>query len=305
MVRHYDLIIIGGGPAGVSAAIYASRAGYHVAIIEAGAVGGKMLKSDRIENWPGDVSVSGVDLAIRFLNQVQSLQCDIISDEVKGITIQDDEKIIQGTSEVYQAKAIIIATGTKERLLGIKQEQALVGKGISYCAVCDGAFYKEKCVAVIGSGNSAVEEALYLTKFAKKVYIFTRHEGFKAEAFLVKELKENSKIIHHANVEVEDLQEKDGKVSGIFLKDTIDGSPYTYAVDGVFPAIGVEPNTQAFQRLPICEPYGYIVVNEKMETAIPGIYAAGDCIVKNLRQIVTATADGAIAAQSVIGYLKG
>lgn len=304
MGGYYDLIIIGGGPAGLSAGVYASRAGFKVGIIEATSPGGKLLKTDVVENWPGELSISGVDLAIKFYQHALQFNCTMISDAVSSIEEEDGLKKIIGYSDTYTCKAVIIATGTKEKLMGIADEEKFVGRGISYCAVCDGAFYKDKTVAVIGGGNSAVEEALYLSKFAKKIYLFTRREQFRAEQILVDELKENNKIIHHPNVVVEGIQGQQGKVSAIFLKNVKDDTPCSYMVDGIFPAIGAIPNTDFVKELGILNEYGYVVANETMNTSVEGIFAAGDCIDKTLRQIVTATSDGAIAAQAVIAYLQ-
>lgn len=304
MGGYYDLIIIGGGPAGLSAGVYASRAGFKVGIIEATSPGGKLLKTDTVENWPGELSISGVDLAIKFYQHALQFDCTIISDAVSLIEEENGMKKVIGYSDIYTCKAIIIATGTKEKLMGIANEEKFVGRGISYCAVCDGAFYRDKTVAVIGGGNTAVEEALYLSKFAKKIYLFTRREQFRAEQILVDEMKENNKIIHHPNVIVEGIQGQQGKVSAIYLKNVKDDTPCSYMVDGIFPAIGSIPNTDFIKDLGILNEFGYIVTTANMSTSVEGIFAAGDCIDKSLRQIVTATSDGAIAAQAVIAYLQ-
>ncbi len=304
MDQHFELVIIGAGPAGMTAAIYGKRAGLKCAIIEGEAPGGKLLKTAEIANYPGVANVNGADLAISMFEQVSSFDCDmffsrvkkVINGAVKTIVLEDDTSIT--------ADAVIVATGTRERLLNIPNEKELTGKGVSYCAVCDAAFYRNKKVAVIGAGNSALEESIYLTELVEKVYIIMRRDVFRADAVVVEKVKNNPKIEIISRYIPYQIIEKDGKVGGIEIEQTESKEHRILEVEGIFPYIGADPCTEFLEGLNILNPYGYMEVNSDMSTNIEGIYGAGDVCDKILRQVVTATNDGAIAAQSALKYIR-
>ena len=305
MTKDYDFIIIGAGPAGMAAAVYASRAGMRTALLEAGAPGGKLLKTHKISNWPGTKEEPGSQLAMDMFEHSTSFGAVYEYGNVTEILDGDRKQVICEDGTIFTAPAVLVATGTKERLLNIPGEQEHIGKGISYCAVCDGAFFRDKETAVIGGGNSALEEAVYLTQFASKVTVVIRRDVFRAEPVIQKAIEDNPKIeVIRSHVPVE-IVEKDGKVGGIVLKNVNDGTLTTLTTSAVFPYIGADPCTEFARALPILDERGYVIVNDKMETACRGIYGAGDVTVKNLRQVVTAANDGAIAAQQAFHQLKG
>lgn len=305
MERIYDLIIIGAGPAGMSAAIYASRAGLDVGMIEEGAPGGKLTKTHKIENYPGIIEAKGFELASTMFKHSTKFGAQYIYGSVKNVSIKDDLKVVKCQDDKeYFAKTVLVATGTRERLLNIDGEQENVGKGVSYCAVCDGAFFKEKDVVVIGGGNSALEEASYLTQFARKVYIVIRRDVFRAEAAIIKSVEENEKIeVIKKHIPIK-ISAKDDKVNSITLKNVDTNEEKVLEIEGVFPYIGSDPITEFVDELNICDEHGYIPTDDNMESKIEGIYAAGDVREKKLRQVVTATNDGAIAAQAIVHKIK-
>ena len=297
MDQKYDVIIIGAGPAGMTAAVYASRAGLKTAMLEKEAPGGKLIKTFEIQNWPGITGIGGADLAYQMFEHSTFFGAEYLYGDVEKITDGDVKQIYCADGTVYEAKAVIIATGTRERLLNIPNEKELTGRGVSYCAVCDGSFFRDQTVTVIGGGNSALEEALYLTQFASKVNIVIRRDVFRAEPIIQKKIEENPKIeIIRSHVPVEIIEEQ-GKVGGLLIRNVNDGTEQTLQTKAVFPYIGADPCTEFVKDLDILNDYGYIRVNANMETACKGIYGAGDVIEKGLRQVVTAANDGAIAAQ--------
>jgi thioredoxin reductase (NADPH) len=303
MDKIFDLAIIGSGPAGMTAAIYAKRAGLDVILFEGSAPGGKLVKTFEIDNWPGEPNISGVSLAMKMYEHTTQLDVhteytnvlEIVNERVKQLKTED--------GRVFKTKAVILASGTIENMMNIPGEDPMVGKGVSFCAVCDGAFYKEKDVVVIGGGNSALEEALYLTQFAKQVTIVIRRDVFRGDIQAQERALANPKInVIRNHVPVEVLHEV--KVTGLKIQSVLDKTETIIPCDGIFPYIGAKPSTQCVSTLGITDQEGYLVVNEKMETKIPGIYGAGDVVVKPLRQIVTAVNDGAIAAQVAFHYIK-
>ena len=305
MDKQYDVISLGAGPAGMTAASYGSRAGLSCAMIEMAAPGGKMVKTYEIQNWPGIKEISGADLAYQMFEHSTQWGAEYLYGDVTEIRDGEIKQVICRDGTVYQGKTVIIATGTRERLLNIPNEQKLTGRGVSYCAVCDGSFFKDQPVTVIGGGNSALEESLYLTQFASKVTVVIRRDVFRAEPVIQKAIEDNPKIeVIRSHVPVE-IVEKDGKVGGIVLRNVNDGTLTTLTTSAVFPYIGADPCTEFARALPILDERGYVIVNDKMETACRGIYGAGDVTVKNLRQVVTAANDGAIAAQQAFHQLKG
>lgn len=303
MDKIYDLAIIGAGPAGMTAAIYAKRAGLAVILFEGSAPGGKLVKTFEIDNWPGESHISGVDLAMKMYQHTSDLE---IETEFVGVKMIHDgvHKVLDlEDGRTFSAKAVILATGTVENKMGIPKEDLLTGHGVSFCAVCDGAFYKHKQVVVIGGGNSALEEAVYLTQFADKVTIVIRRDVFRADKSAQDHAVNHPKIeiIRHT-VPVAVVGES--KVTAIRLRNLETKEEYDYPTDGIFPYIGAAANTTAVAHLNVLDEGGYMIVNEKMESKVPGLYGAGDVCVKPLRQIVTAVSDGATAAQMAFHYIQ-
>ncbi len=292
----YDIAIIGGGPAGLTAAIYARRAGKKTLLLEATACGGQILNTDKITNYPALASVSGPELAQNMEKQVTDLGAEIEFDRITAIEPVDDGFEIIGEDEKYSARSIIVATGTTPRKLGIEREDELIGRGISYCATCDGAFYKDKTVAVYGGGYSAVYSALYLADIASKVYLIHHHDKLRAAGDAVDALRDNPKVQILLGEEVNKLL-GDNRLTGVEFSDgrKVD-------VDGLFVSIGREPKCDFFSGDKSED--GFIVSDESCNTSIPGVFVAGDIRTKALRQIVTATADGAAAAEAAIDFLN-
>lgn len=299
----YDVIIIGAGPAGLTAAIYAGRANLSTLIIEAEVPGGKLYKTYEINNYPGIQNIGGGDLGDKLVEHAKSLGAVLESGVVNKLEkVNDDFKVSLDNGNTYESRTVIVATGTKERQLDLPHADEFVGRGISYCAVCDGFFYKKKIVTIIGGGNSALEEALYLTNLADKVNIVIRRDVFRADQKVVDKVKENPKI----NIIVKHLPEslviENDTIKAIVLRSVDTGELQTIETNGIFPYIGADPITN-FVTSEVLNDKGYIKANIDMSTSIPGLYAAGDVIEKGLRQVVTACNDGAIAANSIVKYL--
>lgn len=302
MSEIYDVAIVGAGPAGLTAALYASRSGLKTVIIEAGAPGGKMLKTYLVSNYPGMPEVPGPDLGMAMYEQALRFGTEYMYGDVTEVT--KDKVVKMENGDEVQARSVIIATGTRERLLDIPGEKEYGGRGVSYCAVCDGAFFRNKDVVVIGGGNSALEESGFLLQFVRKLYIVIRRDEFRAESRLVEETTSNPKVeVIKDSVPVEILGE-DGSVSGIRLKNVKTGEMRTVDCQGVFPYIGQDPVSGMVKDLGVTDDKGYIKVKENMMTDVPGIFGAGDVCQKVLRQIVTATNDGSIAASNAFLYVK-
>lgn len=294
----YDSIIIGAGPAGLSAAIYLKRANIDVLVVEKGAFGGKVNYTAIIDNYLGEENVFGPDLAFKFYNHAIENDVDIVSDDIINVTKKDQVFIVKSSDEEYLAKTIIVASGTTDKKLDLVNANKFEHHGISYCAVCDGPLYKNKTVAVIGGGNSALEESLYLANIASKVYLIHRREEFRGENKLVDKIKINSNIELKLSSTVVELLGND-KLETIKLSNG-----ETLNVSALFPYIGQIANTNFLDFKNLCNESGYIIVNSNMETCVDGLFAAGDVTNKKLKQIVTATGDGALAATSVIEYLR-
>ena len=301
----YDVIIIGCGPAGLTAAIYAGRANLSVMILEGETPGGKLTKTYEIENYPGIKKISGVDLAMQMMDHGQQFGAVINYAQVTAVEDNGDYKTVKtADGQTFTCRAVIVATGTRERLLDVPEATQYTGRGISYCAVCDGAFYRNKKVVVIGGGNSALEESLYLTQLVEQVTIVIRRDQFRAEAKVV------DKVLNHPKIKVvyknlpDSLVIEDGKVAGLVIRNVETGEKTTLECAGIFPYIGADPATGFLKDLGVLNEAGYMVVNENMETCVRGIYGAGDVIAKDLRQVVTATNDGAIAANSAARWLN-
>ncbi|WP_279160868.1 thioredoxin-disulfide reductase [Thomasclavelia cocleata] len=299
-----DLIIIGAGPAGLSACLYASRAGLDVMMLDAGAPGGKLNVSAEIENWPGQKKKTGPELAYEMYEHALSFGGKQEYGEVTKIIDHNDFKEVITNEKSYQAKAVLIATGTKERKMGIPLEEELTGHGVSYCAVCDGPFFKGEEVAVIGGGNSALEEAVYLTKFVNRVHLIVRRDVFRADKIIQEHVLSNDKIQIHFLKKPHHIIAKDNKVDKLAIEDSNTGELSELLVKAVFPFVGLDPITEFVKDLDITDEHGYIITDETMQTKVSGIYAAGDVRKKVLRQVVTATNDGAIAGQQIAHYLE-
>ncbi|GJM56368.1 FAD-dependent oxidoreductase [uncultured Dubosiella sp.] len=301
MSEKYDLIIIGAGPAGMTAALYASRSGLKTCIVESGAPGGKLLKTFHIENYPGIKEMGGAELAMVMFDQALAFGAEYKAGEVVKVNKDKSVELLDGT--ILESNCVLLATGTKERMLNIPGEQENVGKGVSFCAVCDGAFFRGKDVVVIGGGNSALEEAGFLTQFVNKLYIVIRRDQFRAEEKFQREVEENEKIeIIREHVPLEVLS--DGKVTGIVLKNVKTGKTQTVDCSGIFPYVGSDPISDCVKDLGVCNEHGYVIVDRNMETAVKGVYAAGDVVDKQLRQVVTAVGEGALVAQQAYKEVK-
>lgn len=302
-LKEYDVVIVGAGPAGMTAAVYASRANLSTIMIERGMPGGQMANTADVENFPGFDLITGPDLSTKMFNHAQKFGAEYTYGDIKSVKVEDGKKIIDLGDKQLLAKAVIIATGAEYKKIGVPGEQELGGRGVSYCAVCDGAFFKQKNLVVIGGGDSAVEEGVYLTKFADKVTIIHRRDQLRAQKILQERAFKNEKIDFIWNSNLKSINEKDGKVGSVTIVDN-EGDESTIDTDGVFVYIGMQPLTKPFLDLGITDEVGYIITNDEMETSVPGIFAAGDVRVKKLRQIVTATGDGSIAAQNAQHYIE-
>lgn len=301
----YDVIIIGAGPAGMTAALYASRANLSTLMIERGIPGGQMANTEDIENYPGYDSILGPDLSQKMFDHSKAFGAEYAYGDVQSISDETEYKVVHAHNRDYKARAIILASGAQYKKIGVPGEEELGGRGVSYCAVCDGAFFKGKNLFVIGGGDSAVEEGVFLTRFADKVTIVHRRDELRAQKILQKRAFDNPKIDFIWNHTLKEIKEADGKVGGARLVSTVDGTESDHEIDGVFIYIGMNPITGFVKDLGITNEQGYIVTNEAMETTIPGIFAAGDVRDKTLRQVVTATNDGSIAAQNAQHYIEG
>ena len=295
-----DIIIIGAGTAGLSAAIYALRAGKSVLLMEQLTYGGQIINTPEVENYPGIKSISGFDFAQGLYEQAEALGAELKYEQVTGIDDGEVKKVKTSSGE-YECKAIILATGAKNRPLGLDKETEFIGSGISYCATCDGAFFKGRVVAVNGGGNTALEDALFLSNYCKKVYLIHRRDEFRGEAKQVDKLKEKENIEFVLNATITELLGED-ELSGVRVHDKLSGEDKDIELDGLFIAIGQMPENAAFAPLIELDKGGYIVAGEDCRTNVAGIFAAGDCRTKTVRQLTTAAADGAVAALAACAY---
>lgn len=304
----FDIIIIGAGVAGLTAAIYASRASKSVLVIEEKVVGGQIVQSHDIRNWPGAINISGQSLTRNMLHQVQRLGVKITYDTVKNVAAQDSAFTIHGSEKTYQTKSLIIATGSHDKPLDCKNEAKYVGHGLSYCVTCDGALYKNQDVAVIGGGNTAFYDVLYLADIARKIYLVHRRQAFRADAALVEKVKKLDNVEFVLGAIPHDIKGNEKVEKLVLVENTSDdnssNTPFELNVSAIFAAIGREPNTQIFHDLVNLDQSGYIIADETCQTSCQGIFVAGDCRTKELRQLVTAASDGAIAATAAVNYLN-
>ena len=298
----HDIIVIGGGPAGLTAATYACRAGKSVLVIEKNAFGGQITWSPRVENFPGYLSVTGNELGDKLLEQAMAQGSEVELEEVTGIAPLDGAwQVSCESGAAFSAKAVILAAGAKPRMLGIEREEELIGCGVCYCAVCDGAFYAGKPVAVCGGGNSALQDALLLSESCSKVYLVHRRDSFRGEQKLVEALKKRENVEFVLNAQIIALLGED-EVSGLRLLQN--GSEHVLDVEGVFVAIGHQPDLGAFAPYLALSEQGYAASDERCLTATPGLFVAGDCREKQVRQLTTAAADGAVAALAAVKYIE-
>ena len=299
----YDIIIVGGGPAGISAGIYARRAGKSTLVIERSALGGQMTYSPKIENYPAMLSVSGNELAEAMTDQLIQLGGEFEFDEVTAVRDDGENKTVVTHENEFSARAVILANGVKHRMLGLEGEEALVGSGISFCAVCDGAFYRDLDVAVIGGGNSAMQEALLLSEGCRSVTVVQNLSDFTGEKRLAESLGAKNNVKTLFDTVVEGFVTSEGTLKGIRVKNTATGEGSEIACDGVFVAIGLVPENDAFGSLVPLDDRGYYKVGEDCTAPTHGIFVAGDCRSKKTRQITTAVADGAVAALAACSYI--
>ena len=300
----HDIIVVGGGPAGMTAALYALRNGKSVLVIEKESFGGQMTQSPKIENYPGKLQVSGMELADEMMNQILEQGADIEIETVAGVS-RDGEGWIVATEEggAYEAKAVVIATGVKHRMLGLPGEDDLVGDGISYCAVCDGDFYTDKVVCVVGGGNSALQDAILLAEKCKEVIMLLRRQVFRGEEKLQEVLLSHTNVSTRMDVVISSLIAGSNGLEAVEIANRTTGEKQRVDCDGLFVAIGLVPENGAFADLVDLDDWGYFDSDESCTTKTPGIFVAGDCRNKEIRQITTATADGAVAALAACRYI--
>ena len=298
----YDVLIIGAGPAGLTAAIYACRAEKSTLVLEAKTYGGQIINTPDIANYPVAPGISGFDFATTLYNQAKNLGAEVKFEKVTEVH-DGDVKTVVTPKNTYEAKTVIVATGAENRKLGVEGEDKLIGRGVSYCATCDGNFFRKKVVAVAGGGNTAVEDALYLADLAEKVYLIHRRDAFRADASLVSKLKERTNVELVLNANVTKLVYEQ-RLQGVEVTDKFTGETKVLDVAGLFVAVGQVPENQNFAQLIDLDESGYAIAGEDCLTKVPGIFVAGDNRVKDVRQLITAASDGAVAATAAIKYLN-
>lgn len=304
-MKKYDVVVIGAGPGGMTAALYAARANLKVAMLDRGVYGGQMNNTDGIENYPGFTSIKGPELGEKMYQSATNAGVEFVYGDVQKVTFDDEHfKHIQTDSDELVAKAVIIATGSTNRKLGVPGEEEFSGKGVSYCAVCDGTFFKDRDVSVIGGGDSAISEGLYLANLADKVTVVHHRNKLRAQRILQDRAFDNQKMDFTWDSDVTEIIGNENQVTGIKIHNKKTDQDEVVPTSGVFIYVGNIPNSQAFTNLKITDEAGWIKTNDEMETAIPGIYAVGDVRQKKLRQITTAVGDGGIAGQNAFEYVE-
>ncbi|WP_278965259.1 thioredoxin-disulfide reductase [Lactobacillus apis] len=304
MTKKYDVIVIGAGPGGLTAALYASRANLSVLILDRGLYGGQMNNTDAIDNYPGFTEIKGPELGEKMYNSVMKFGSEFEYGDVQSVTIDGDNKVVKTDTGEYSAPALIIATGADHRHLNVPGEEEYSGKGVSYCAVCDAAFFKDEDIAVIGGGDSAIEEGIYLAQSAKSVTVIHRRDQLRAQPTLQKRAFANDKINFIWNGITESIDGDGQRVTGVTYKDKETGEEKQLATRGVFIYVGVIPQTAPFKELGITDEQGWIPTDDHMRTKADGIFALGDVRAKDLRQIANAVGEGSIAGQAAYNYLQ-
>ncbi len=305
MSHIYETIILGGGPAGLAAGLYAGRGKLDTLLIEKGAFGGQVATTFEVDNYPGtDPGITGPELSNKMRIQAETFGTKFVKEDIVSVDLKGDVKKIVTSKGEYLGKSVIIATGAKPKLAGFKGEDELRGRGVSYCATCDADFFMDLPLAVIGGGDSALQEALYLTKFASKVTIIHRRQGFRAAQYLVDKVQAHPKIEFILDAVAEEAIEDNGLLTGLKLRNVITGEAFDFMVDGVFVFVGYEPISALFKDQVEMNAFGEIVTDIYMRTNLPGVYAAGDIRETTIRQVITAAADGSIAAITCEKYLE-
>lgn len=299
-----DIVIVGAGTAGLSAAIYGVRAGKKVIVLESNAYGGQIINTPEIENYPGIKNTSGFEFATGLYEQAVGLGAEVVFEEVTSVEEKGSVKLVKTAKGEYEAKAVILATGAKNRALGLPHEEEWVGRGVSYCATCDGAFFKGKVTAVAGGGNTALEDAQFLSNYCEKVYLIHRRDQFRGDEKTVELLRKKENVEFVLNAKINALLGEHG-VEGVEVEDKLSGEKRELKINGFFVAIGQEPQNGLFKELVELDKSGYIVAGEDTKTSAPGIFAAGDGRTKTVRQLTTAAADGAVAALAACAYIDG
>lgn len=298
-----DLIIIGAGPGGMTAALYASRANLSTVMIEQGVPGGELMNTAEVENYPGFERIAGPELAMKFYESATAFQAETVYGTVKSIDVDDNTKRVTVADQTFEAPVVIVATGATHRKLNVPGESELTGKGVSYCAVCDGFFFKDKDIFVVGGGDSAVEEGTYLTQFANSVTLIHRREELRAQPILQKRAFDNEKMKFIWNHVIQSVDGKD-TVEGLTIVNTLTGHESKMEGQGLFVYVGILPNSEVVKGLNITDDQGWILTDDHMQTQIPGLFAIGDVRAKHLRQVATAVGDGAIAGQAAYDYIQ-
>lgn len=303
---NYDVVVIGAGPGGMTAAMYASRANLSVLLLDRGIYGGNLNNTATIENYTGFKTVQGPELAQDMYDGATQFGATYVYGTVTALTVNEDgtKSVTTDMGDTFIAKAVVIATGSDQRKLGAPGEQEYSGRGVSYCAVCDGAFFRNKHLIVVGGGDSAVEEGMYLTQFADKVTVLVRHDHLRAQMVAQERAKKNGQMEFIFNTEVTEIEGDDNKVTGVKTHNNQTNEDGHIDADGVFVYVGVVPMTSAFKDLGILDERGWVKTDEKMATSVPGVYAVGDVRNTVLRQIATAVGDGAIAGQQIFNYIS-
>lgn len=302
----YDIIVVGGGPAGMTAALYALRNGKRVLVLEKNGFGGQIAYSPKVENYPGSLQLSGSELAEKMLDQILAQGAEVELEKAVSVEDLGDRKTVR-TEEggAYDCRALILAPGVKHRLLGLPGEEELIGSGISFCAVCDGDFYRDQTVCVAGGGNSALQEAILLADKCRQVILLQDLPEFTGEKRLQELLFRRPNVRTRVNVRITGLALEEGQLVGLETEDRITGQPISETCDGLFVAVGLIPENEAFAGLARLDDFGYFASDESCTTASPGVFVAGDCRSKRVRQVTTANADGAVAAIAACRYIDG
>lgn len=304
MTKKYDVMVIGAGPGGLTAALYASRANLTVGILDRGIYGGQTNNTAEIENYPGFESIMGPELGEKMYKSSTRFGAEFLYGTVKSVAVDGDKRIVTTDEDTYEASVVIIATGSDYKKVGVPGEDEYSGRGVSYCAICDGAFFKDEDLVVVGGGDSAVEEGIYLTQMAKSVTIVHRRDQLRAQKIIQDRAFKNDKIKFVWNADVEEILGDDKGVTGLKYRDKETNEEHDISAAGTFIYVGIQPLTEPFTDLGILDDQGWINTNTNMETSVPGVYAVGDVRKKDLRQITTAVGEGGIAGQQAFNYIQ-